>query len=604
MFAGLFRRDGGEVAASDVVEMVQGLPGPPGRGVTVWADGSIAAGSPAGIHRAGELALAGEFLLTNSAALTTGLGVPSGTRPTDADLILAAYRRWGEGFPERLAGDFSFVLWDGRRQRLLCVRDALGIKPFYYHLGPRTCAFGSDADALLCLREVPRRLNAQVLAGYCTAAFADRTATGFLDISRLAPGETLLVDAERATLRSYWSPDPTIALRRGTDAEYEEAFRLAISDAVAGRMGPASVGVALSGGLDSSALACVAGHLEPPSLHAYTAVFGEHSASDERAWVRATVRRSRAIARQCDPAGTSPLADWEGASWRGSTPACNPQISVCRVTLEAAARDDVTVMLHGFGGDSVVSYGLAYLAELVGSGRFIRAAVETQALHRRHGLSRQRLLRAYALSPFVPDRVRRARNAVRKRPLVGHQALLLPAAARRLGLGDHEDPPRPRSARQEHDIDLRAGIHAHVLEASHRVDAVTGVERRYPFLDRRLVELCLSLPGDQKLRDGWTRSIMRRALADVLPEEVRRRPGKANLSPPFIRALRTTDRAAIEAVVARPGALAEWIDPATLAALWQRCLAGEGEREWFAMWRVTVASRWLIHHGFDEERRS
>jgi len=113
------------------------------------------------------------------------------------------------------------------------------------------------------------------------------------------------------------------------------------------------------------------------------------------------------------------------------------------------------------------------------------------------------------------------------------------------------------------------------------------------------VELCLSLPGDQKLRQGWTRSIVRRALADLLPQEVLQRPGKGNLAPGFRRALASTDRAALDEVVAHPGSLEEWIEPATLAALWQRCQVGGSDRDWFALWRAAVAARWLAHHGFD-----
>ncbi|MEA2195122.1 MAG: hypothetical protein QOG42_1556, partial [Solirubrobacteraceae bacterium] len=587
----------------DVEGMVQGLPGPRRRGTAVWAAGCVGGGPLANVHRADELALAGEFLLTDCAALTAELGLPSDARPSDAELILAAYRRWGEQLAQRLEGDFSFALWDSRRRRLLCARDALGVKPFYYHLAARTMAFGSDGAAVLCLPEVPRRLDDAALASYLMASFRDRVATGYLDVSRLAPGEVLLVDADRATSRPYWSAGAVGEVRRGADAAYEEAFRDAITKAVAARIGLGPVGVSLSGGLDSSALACVAGRLGPPSLHAYSAVFDEASESDERAWVAAAVAQCGAVARPCRAAGTSPLADWAGASWKGAMPACNPQISVCRVTLEAAALDAVPVVLHGFGGDSCVSHGLAYLAELVGSGRVVRAGAEIEALHRRHGIARRRVLRSYAISPFVPARARRAWRA-RSRPAGGPPQLLRPAATDRLGLADREEALGARSARRDHAADVGAGIHAHVLEASDRVDAVVGVQRRYPFFDRRLVELCLSMPGDQKLRDGWTRSIMRRALTGVLPEEIRQRAGKGNLGPPFIHALQTTDRAAIEAVVARPGALAEWVDPAALAELWRRCLAGGGDRDWFAIWRVAVASRWLIHHGFDEVPRS
>lgn len=600
MFAGLFRRDGGPVGAEDVNAMTRALPGARGGAAGGWAAGCVGMGPLASLDAAHQLAVAGDLALTNAAALVAALGLQSDLPQTDADVVLAAYLRWGERLPERLDGDFSFALWDGRRRLLLCARDRLGVKPLYFHLSPLAMAFAGDAGAVLGFPEVPRRLNQAAVAAYLTATFDDKTATGYLDVTRLAPGQTLVVDGEQATFRTYWSPDPTTELRLGSDAEYEEAFRHALTEAVASRVGRGPVGVSLSGGLDSSSVACIAARLDSGPLHAYTAVFDADPAADERPWAAAVVERCGAVARECRPSSTSPLADWEGAPWKGGLPACNPQVSVCRVTLEAAADDGVPVVLHGFGGDSVVSKGLVYLAELVGSGRLVRAAVEAEALSRRHGVTRRRVVRAYAVGPFVPDAAMRAWTWVRRRPVQRSTPLLRPEVARRWGLDGRIGAPRARTARQYHVSEVSAGLQSHVLEASRRVDAVVGVERRYPFLDRRLVELCLSLPGDQKLREGWTRSVMRRALAGMLPEEVRRRPGKANLGPPFVRALGSTDRAVLEAVVARPGVLGEWVDPSSLSGLWQRCRAGGGDHDWFALWRVAVAARWLGHHGFDD----
>ena len=121
-----------------------------------------------------------------------------------------------------------------------------------------------------------------------------------------------------------------------------------------------------------------------------------------------------------------------------------------------------------------------------------------------------------------------------------------------------------------------------------------------PFLDRRLAELCLSLPGDQKLRDGWTRSIMRRALADVLPDAVRSRVGKTDLGPAFRRSLLTADRPVLEALVARPEAVADWVDAASLRALWDRCRTHAPPADCYTLWRVAVLPRWLAHHGFTQ----
>ena len=84
-----------------------------------------------------QLSLAGELRLDNRAELIRELGVPVRPAPSDAELVLAAYRRWGTDSPERLLGDFAFALWDGPRERVVCARDPFGVKPLYYHLSRR-----------------------------------------------------------------------------------------------------------------------------------------------------------------------------------------------------------------------------------------------------------------------------------------------------------------------------------------------------------------------------------------------------------------------------------------------------------------------------------
>jgi asparagine synthase (glutamine-hydrolysing) len=277
---------------------------------------------------------------------------------------------------------------------------------------------------------------------------------------------------------------------------------------------------------------------------------------------------------------------------------------VCRAVTESAAEHAVSVLLSGVGGDSVVSHGVSYLTELVGSGRPDRFVAEVRALARRHDRPMAPLIRAYGLRPFVPAGVLRARHRVRGGDLRvdGVRAPVRAEVIRELRLperaADLGPSHPPLTARQAHLAELTSGHPSYALEGSYRADAVSGVERRYPFMDRRLVELCLSLPGNQKLRDGWTRSIMRRALVGILPEVVRQRPGKADLSLTFRRGLLGQDRAALEELVARPGPAAEWVDPVALTTLWQRCLREGRSADCFALWRVAVLSRWLTHHGF------
>jgi asparagine synthase (glutamine-hydrolysing) len=553
------------------------------------------------------LALVGDIRLDNRSELQAALGLAcdrAAGEPTDPELVLAAYRRWGERCAEHLTGAFAFAVWDGRRRLVACARDPFGTTPFYHYLSPTTFAFASDPEALLRLPGVPRRINHLALADYLCLNFDDKEATLWLDVRRLAPGSSLVVDTDQVRRHRYWAPESIPELRLGSDSAYEEAFRAVFDDAVGSRLSATGAGVYLSGGLDSSSVACVARPLyQGGRLTTLSAIFDLDAESDERSFAAAAAARAGADPHQCRPERSSPLADWDAAPWTGPAPSLDAQVAVCRALTRSAAERGVSVLLSGFGGDSTVSHGVWYLTELAGSGHPARFLAQARALARRHRVPLAPLVRKYGLRPFVPETLLRARRAMRRDLRVGGAwAPMRADVAERLGLAERAAdlglPRGPRTARQAHVDEMTSGLWSYALEGAFHTDAVVGIERRYPFMDRRLAELCVSLPGDQKLRDGWTRSIMRRALVGVLPEVVRQRPGKADLSHSFVRGLLGPDRPALETLVARPGLVAEWVDPAALTTLWQRCLRERRSGDCFALWRVAVLSRWLAHHGF------
>ena len=554
-----------------------------------------------------QLTVVGDIRLDNRAELSAALGLGGGPagKLGDPELVLAAYRRWGEGCAERLLGDFSFALWNGRRRFVFCARDPLGTKPLYYHLTSSTFAFASDPEAILRLPDVPRRLNRLALAEYLFACYDDVEATAWLDVSRLPPGSTLTVATHTVKRRRTWHPESVPELQLDSDAAYEDAFRTALTDAVRQRLPARGAGVYLSGGLDSSAVTSVAQPLyRGGRLATFTAVFDADADADERVFADATSARAGADAHHVRPESFSPLGDWVAAPWAGPAPSCDPQVTVVRAVVEGAGARGTSVLLSGLGGDSVVSHGVAYLTELAGSGHPVRFLAEARALARRHDRALTPLVRTYGVRPFVPPAVlrRRGRRQNEDFRIGAVSAPVRSDVVRDLGLEERvaaRGRSRPaRTSRQAHLRELTSGHPPYAFEGDFHTDVVTGVERRYPFVDRRLAELCLSMPGDQKLRDGWTRSIMRRAMADVLPEVVHQRPGKGDLAQPFRRSLLDRDRPALEALVASPGLVTEWVDPAALRALWDRCQSEQRGQDCFSMWRVAVLSRWLAHHGF------
>src|SRR5579862_1739106 len=266
--------------------------GPDGSGA--WTRGSVGLGhrlrhtTPESLSeaqpvvvRSGRLALVADARIDNRAELLEALSVEPRPAPiSDAELILRAYEAWGDQCPERLLGDFAFAVWDERRQVLFCARDHFGAAPFYYHHAPgRAFIFASEIKALFCCPEVPRRLNEERLSDYLQPMLEDKTATFHQEIHRLAPAHRAVMSRDGIRIEEYWALDPEREIRCSSDAEYAEGFRERFLEAVRCRARSAfPVGSLLSGGLDSSSIACAArmpgmGNGEP--VHTFSAVFDE-----------------------------------------------------------------------------------------------------------------------------------------------------------------------------------------------------------------------------------------------------------------------------------------------------------------------------------------
>ncbi len=290
---GVFRRDGAPVQDKLVETMAATLAhrGPDGL--------SVVCAGPAGLghtmlwttpeslhevlpcqHRASGLIITADARIDNRDELIAELGLESGHPAiTDSELILEAYHKWGQDCVQKLLGDFAFAIWDPRQEQFFCARDPMGVKCLYYFASDTLFAFGSEIKALCCLEEVPKRLNELRILDYLANIFDDRAITFYKDIYRLPPASTLLVTRRQQKIAKYWSLDPKRELKLKSDEEYTEAFRDCFVRSVRDRMRSAfPIGSALSGGLDSSSIACVARRINESQasgapLHTFSLIF-------------------------------------------------------------------------------------------------------------------------------------------------------------------------------------------------------------------------------------------------------------------------------------------------------------------------------------------
>ncbi|HLK67788.1 MAG TPA: lasso peptide isopeptide bond-forming cyclase [Bryobacteraceae bacterium] len=631
---GVFRRNGQPEGVQLVQSMLDRLShrGPDGEGV--WHDGPVALGhcmlhvTPESLQEhlpslRDEIAITSDARIDNREELIAILRTDLRDQaPSDSDLIAAAYQKWGEECVSRLAGDFAFAIWDTRRQRLFCACDPMGVKSLYYHITHKAIFFASEVKALVHLPEVPRQLNELRVAEYLIMLFEDRTGTFYEGILRLPGGHTMTVTRDKLCVGRYWQLDSSRELRLKSDREYEEAFREKFTQAVRCRTRSAfPIGCALSGGLDSSSVACVARNLRAPGsspLSTFSLIFPDlpqedRSKIDERPEMNAVLQSGGFDPHFVRADLLSPMRDVERMHFHLDHANCAPNLYLHWAMYGAAKAKGVRVFLDGFDGDSAVSHGFERLTELASTLRWRTLWRETTLLTANHlaGVHPWRILRKYCVKPFAPRWVHSARQMLqgRYREAFSQNILISDELKRRTRieqrahdlLRDQTAWSLKRSAREYHLSSIGQALYSYTLEIADKATAAFGIEGRYPFFDRRLLEFCLSLPAEQKLAQGWNRWILRRSMAGIIPPEIQWRPRKGNLSPNFHRRLLDFEREKLEQVTLGGAAeLAPFVDPGAMKAAYREYQKNyvRSQGESFHLFAAVNLALWLRSAGF------
>ncbi|MCU4743566.1 asparagine synthase (glutamine-hydrolyzing) [Natronoglomus mannanivorans] len=554
--------------------------------------------------RDGALVVTADARIDNRGELLETLPVSAAETPIpDSELLLAAYREWGEQCVDHLIGAFAFAVWDGDTGTLLCARDHVGVKPLYYHRGEDVFAFASEQKCLLALSSVPQNRDETKVGDFLVGLSEDTQRTFYDAIDRLPPAHAMTVSADGIERWQYWDLDPTRTITLESDAAYERRFRELLEEAVRCRLrAPGPVGTALSGGMDSSSITVLARELLPSQvpLHTFSNVFDDAPSSDEREFIETVIDREGITPHYLFMDDVGSLVDLEDVLAHYDQPPHNTMHFARWEKAKYAADAGIDVVLGGALGDSAVGYGLGFLPELVRTGRWRRLADELRAMGEVTDAPPRHLFVRHGLSPLVPEPIKRGRKRLRGRAVLAQEAnpTVDAAFADRIGLQSRYRELTAggsvfrRSARRTQHRSLTAGTNAANFETSDLTNAAFGIETRYPFTDIRLLEFSLAIPPSQQLKDGWTRSILRRSLDDLLPEKIQWRPWKTMMNEGFWNALSREDER-LRAIVDDPGPLDRYLDTTALEETYERFSDDPSSRDARALWRALSLSVWL-----------
>jgi asparagine synthetase B (glutamine-hydrolysing) len=352
----------------------------------------------------------------------------------------------------------------------------MGVKSLYYVSNPRMFAFASELKALLVLPEVPRRLNQVRVADYLLPLFSDNESTFFRDIRRLSGASTLTLGGGEPSIRGYWDLDPRREIRLRSDQEYADAFRDLFNEAVRCRLRSAfAVGSTLSGGLDSSSVACTARALGPPAgaaVHTFSLVFptlpaADRQVIDEREHMQAVLASGGFQPHFIRADELSPMRDLERMHYHLDEANRAPNLYLHWAMFERARDCNVRVVLDGFDGDSAVSHGFDYLTDLTRELRLpaLGRQIGQLSKHQLAGQRRRELVWELAIKPLLPDwsqplgsLMRRHSDATDGEPLMAEEFRRQIAALRPERNGDGEPGRWTSTARARHAARLRNGF--------------------------------------------------------------------------------------------------------------------------------------------------
>ena len=449
---------------------------------------------------------------------------------TDTEVMLAAYREWGERCVERFNGMWAFVLWDVERRTFFASRDRFGIKPLYYRLDGDRLSFASEP---WLLRGASPRADPGAVRDYLEQGWLDEGERTFFEgVRRLPPAHNLRFDASGLRVERYWRLEPS-----DPPADPAAAVRELFLDAVRLQLrSDVPVGTALSGGIDSTAIAVAVaahGHERQKTVTA----FFEDTGFDERPYARAVVEQTGAEAHWISFTADELVANLPAIVRAQGEPFGSTSIAAGWHVMREAGRAGLTVMLDGQGGDELFAgYRAAYgyrLADLVASGEVTELRRELAAFWSQHGSSPLSAVGVLA-RPFLPERL----GAAARARLKGSATLAHPDLRALDRPADTNGAAFPDRLRRHLFRTLSSRGLPELLRYEDRNSMAHSIEARVPFLDHRLVELAYSLDGAQLIARGQTKAVLRRAFADLLPPAVRDRRDKLGFVTPEGRFMR------------------------------------------------------------------
>lgn len=468
--------------------------------------------------------------LDNRTQLISDIGTMISSDATDIEIVAAAYERWGMDCFCKLLGDWAIAIWNSKMHRLILARDTIGIRQLYYRRAKDQIIWSTLLDPLVLLSDKPLKLNEEYVAGWLSR-YPATNLTPYVGIHSVPACAYVVLRPSRHEIAQYWQFDPAKRIRYSTDREYEEHFRVVFRQAVRRRLrSDNSVLAELSGGMDSVSIVCMADHIissgetDTPRLDTISLYSESEPNWDERPYfTKVEERRGRTgLHIRIEPEQMFSSVLHNGSL--ESTPACTA-FRIAQSIKSLTQPLDARVVLSGVGGDEVmggVPTPIPELQDLLTRAR-LRQLVHRLKIWALEKRSPWLHLLADAIREFLPQAFVSSKDSQRSNPWLNPDFF----SRNRQAFNGYQGrlrffgPPPSFQANVNTISQLQRQL------ACNASACAPNSETRYPYLDRDLLEFMYAIPRCQVVRPGCRRSLMRRAMAGLVPDEILERKRKA-----------------------------------------------------------------------------
>lgn len=472
---------------------------------------------------------------------------------TDTEVVLAAYAKWGVRCLEHFNGMWAFAIWDNREKKLFLARDRFGVKPLFFAGSRRGFIFASEIKAIVGRHGIPFEADSEAVYDYLARGVLPSQSaekTFFKGVNILPPGSFVMLDGDAPCRETYWN------LRLDTAGREEKSCHEAVSeygellrDAVRIRLrSDVPVGTCLSGGLDSTSIACLLNSMvaDDPSAYGgvagrqmtFSAVYDTRDRVNEKPYIDKALQSIRAEGFFTMPGFEGLAADLEKLVWHQEEPFPTTSIFAQWCVMKLVHEQGIKVLLDGQGADEALGgyrpFDVFY-AQLLREGRISLLIDELMSFRDAGGGAASRLKSlARALAWQAPGFILDALGGFREKA-GGQEEYLAGSFVSRLHRNrDH----RREEWRERSDLSLhlrrllQESLLPHLLRFEDRNSMAFSVEARLPFMDYRLVEFAFNQGRRWRMNQGWTKWILRKAMENVVPASILWRVDKVGFETP------------------------------------------------------------------------